>query len=69
MNIYLLPTLNSVFINCVARLLKDSDHGFQIGDECLQLLMYADDIVVLDGTFEGMQAQHDIFREWSLQWG
>ena len=63
------PTLFLIFIDDLVELLPEANYGIEIGEERLQLMMYADDIVILNCSVERIQAQLDILSSWCLQWG
>ena len=41
------PTLFSLFINDLARAVKDLNLGIQIGENNISILLYADDIAII----------------------
>ena len=64
-----MPILLAIFIDDLVELLHDANYGVKLGNERLQLMMYADDIVILDSSPERLQAQMDILSSWCLWWG
>ena len=46
------PTLFSLFLNDLAKEIKDLDAGIMIAGICLSILLYADDIVLIAPTPE-----------------
>ena len=66
---FLSPTLFSIFIDDLVKLLHEANYGIDMGEENLQLMMYADDIVILDSSAERIQVQLDILSSLWLRWG
>lgn len=62
------PTLFSLFINDLAQQIKNEDIGVQIGDMNLNILLYADDIVILAEREEELQSLLDIVNHWCQKW-
>ncbi len=50
------PTLFGIFINDIVREINDLNLGVKIGNKKLSILLYADDIVLLSDTENGLQA-------------
>jgi hypothetical protein len=62
------PILFSLFVNGLAREIKERGKGVPVGDRRLKLLLYADDIVLLAETEEDLQAMLDVVTEYSRKW-
>ena len=58
------PTLFDIFINDLAKGIKDLNSGIQIGDDNVSVLLYADDIAVIAEDEENMQQMLDFITEW-----
>ena len=64
------PTLFSIFINDLAREIKDMNLGIHFdGDNHLALLLYADDIVIIAPSHANSQAMLDTLTRWCRKWG
>ncbi len=63
------PVLFSIFINDLAQGVSDLKQGINIGDDRLDLLLYADDIVLISKDVKGAQQQLDFMTTWCSQWG
>ena len=61
----LAPTLFTVFINSLAAKVKEEQTGVNLEYLNLPILLYADDIVVMSETEEGLQQQLDTINEWT----
>ena len=61
----LAPTLFAMFINSLAENIKEKQNGVKLGDVNLPILLYADDIVIMSETEEGLQEQLDNINEWT----
>ena len=57
------------FINDLADEIKNVNLGLPIGDAKLALLMYADDIVLLNRNHTDAQTSLDILSAWCARWG
>ena len=51
------PTLFAMFVNDLAEEIKSLNVGVAVGNIFVSLLFYADDIVLLSETMEGLQEQ------------
>ena len=58
------PTMFSLFVNDLAMDIKALHKGIYLDDEELSILMFADDIVLLSETEEGLQRMLDALSEW-----
>ena len=61
-------TLFNIYINDLVDVLKDLNLGVQVGTEKVALLLYADDIVLLSDSEEGLQNMLDKLYEWCSKW-
>ncbi len=61
-------TLFSIFINDLAKEIKDMDIGIPIGELKLCILLYADDIVLLSENERDLQSMLDKLNEWCVKW-
>ena len=57
------------FINDLPSVLRNAFNGFIIGDVNLYCLLYADDLVFLSNSKEGLQRSLDTLKNYSLSWG
>ncbi|CAG2250137.1 unnamed protein product [Mytilus edulis] len=64
----LAPTLFTLFIDDLVPEINSLGLGIDIGNECLSCLLYADDIVLLSDSCEGLQTQINRLSEWSKTW-
>ena len=59
------PILFSLFVNGLAREIKAVGKGVQVGRQKVQLLLYADDIVLISDTHKDLQSMLDCVTEYS----
>ena len=65
----LAPTLFALFINDLVPEINGLSCGVPMSDDkFLSILLYADDIVLISGTTEGLQKQLDGLNDWSSGW-
>ena len=62
------PILFSLFVNGLAREIKAVGKGVQVGRQKVQLLLYADDIVLRSDTQKDLQSMLDCVTEYSRKW-
>jgi hypothetical protein len=62
------PTLFSLYINDLAVELKNMNLGVKFGNEVINILLYADDMVILAENEVALQAMMDKCAEWCMQW-
>jgi hypothetical protein len=62
------PVLFSLFINGLAREVKEKGMGVKMGERRVTLLLYADDIVLLSETPADLQRMMDVVSEYSRKW-
>ena len=62
------PTLFSLYINDLAKTLKDSGPQISIGNILINILLYADDMVLIAESEESLQKLLDITHEWCMKW-
>jgi hypothetical protein len=62
------PILFNLYINDLAVELKDAECGIAAGGEMLSVLLYADDLVLLSSTEQGLQQQLDVLHSWCERW-
>ena len=63
------PLLFAIYVNDLPSLLeKEGGGGVRVGDRVVRCLMFADDIVMLASTREGLQRSFDIAGEFSKRW-
>ena len=48
---------------------KQLNAGITIGDICLSILLYADDICLMAPSAENLQAMLDVVSKWCTKWG
>ncbi|MES9883775.1 MAG: reverse transcriptase family protein [Sedimenticola sp.] len=65
----LAPTLFSVYVNDVAKEINELNIGVQLSNgECISLLMYADDFVLIAASEIELQRMLDTLHNWSDKW-
>ena len=62
------PTLFSIFINDLANEIKEANRGIPVKDDNICLLLYADDIVLLEENENDIQHVLDILWKWCEKW-
>jgi hypothetical protein len=62
------PTMFGIFINDIVDDVKSVNVGIKIDGHNICILLYADDIVLLSETEEGLQKLLDKVDEWSRKW-
>ena len=62
------PTLFSLFINDLALELKKLNLGVRVQDEIINILMYADDMVLLAKNENDLQSMLNVMTEWCRKW-
>ncbi len=62
------PTLFSLYINDLAKALKELNMGLSYGNENLCILLYADDIVILAENEEHLQILLNFVNNWCKEW-
>ena len=62
------PTLFALFINDLAKEIKEMNNGIEIGNMNLSILLYADDIALLADSTENMQKILDTVSKWCRKW-
>jgi hypothetical protein len=63
------PRLFNIFINDIPSLFDENCHPLSLGDEKLSCLMYADDLVILSESPQGLQTCLDKLKEYTIEWG
>ena len=62
------PTLFSIYVNDLISEINNANMGVKCGNTMLSCLFYADDIVMLSESPQGLQAQLDILNSWCRKW-
>ena len=62
------PTLFSCFINPLIEELENTENSLKLGDLVVSVLAYADDILILSESEEGLQKQIDKLHSWCKKW-
>jgi hypothetical protein len=62
------PVLFSLYINDIALDIREKGGGVQYGDVRVSVLMYADDMVLMADTKEGLQRSINLAYEYSKRW-
>ena len=62
------PTLFSVYINDLADDLKSANLGVNVNETIINLLMYADDVVLLTDAADKLQRMLNIVHSWCRKW-
>ena len=61
-------TLFALYVNSLADKIKNLNLGIKIGDTEISILMYADDIILLAETQEGLQCILNELHTWCKRW-
>lgn len=59
------PLLFGLYTEELAVRMKEADRGIRVGNECLSILLYADDVVVMSDNREDLQRMLDIVSEYA----
>ncbi len=62
------PAMYGIFINDIVEDVKSVNTGIEIDSHNICILLYANDIVLLSDTEEGLEKLIDKVYEWSLKW-
>ncbi len=62
------PTLFAAFINDLSQEMNKLNVGVNVGGECLNMLLYADDIVLVSPNHEKAQQQLTLLANWCKKW-
>jgi hypothetical protein len=62
------PNLFKIFINDFPDYIRNCPDPIQLNDKPIHCLMYADDIILLSSTAEGLQAKLDILDSYCNDW-
>ena len=62
------PTLFNLYINDLAKTIKDSNIGIQLNDLNVSTLIYADDLVLISENESNLQKMIDIIKDWCSKW-
>ena len=62
------PTLFSLFINDLAKSLKELNLGVHLNDLQITLLFYADDLVLFASNEQALQEQLNVLFQWCRKW-
>ena len=62
------PSLFSLFINDLALELNEMNLGVRFGEDVINILLYADDVVILAENETALQCMIDKCWEWCMQW-
>ena len=57
------------FINDLGQAINALNVGIQVKEHCMNLLMYADDIVLTSPNVKSAQKQLDLITSWWKTWG
>ena len=63
------PRLFNIFINDIPPIFGTDCEPLKLGDEMLNCLMYAEDLVILSESATGMQNCLDKLKEYTIEWG
>ncbi len=63
------PTLFACFINDLAVQINELNVGIPIEDKKLNILLYADDIVLISPDHASAQLQLNVLSDWCVKWG
>ena len=62
------PTLFSIYINDLAKVLKESGIGIDVNGYKVCVLLYADDLVLLADNEKDLQTLLDLMHAWCIEW-
>lgn len=62
------PTLFSLYINDLAKTLKENGPFISVGDLHINILLYADDMVLIADNENDLQTLLDIMHKWCMKW-
>ena len=62
------PLLFNLYVNSLAIAIKDTGLGVDIGEGCMPILLYADDIVLIAESETDLQSLLDVLDEWCKTW-
>ncbi len=62
------PTLFSAFVNSLIGELKSGGVGVKLGDDCISVLAYADDLVLLSENEPDLQNLLNVLNSWCHRW-
>ena len=62
------PTLFVMFLNDLAVNISDLHAGIPVGDETVDILQFADDILIFANSADGLQWQIQILEQWCNRW-
>ena len=64
------PTLFALYINDLAYDVKElgSRHGVKVGDDVVNILLFADDVVLISDSEIGLQVLLNITSDWARDW-
>ena len=63
------PTLFNIFVNDIPNLFDDTCKPVQVGYMNISCMLYADDLIILSETFEGLQTAINNLESYCDQWG
>ena len=63
------PLLFACFINDLGQAMNTINFGLKFNDKCMNLFMYADDIVLTSRDVISSQKQLDLMASWCKDWG
>ena len=61
------PTLFSLYINELAKEIKNMKLGIKVGNEICNILLYADDMVLVANNENDLQLMLDTMHEWCIK--
>ncbi|XP_023226012.1 uncharacterized protein LOC111626755 [Centruroides sculpturatus] len=59
------PILFNLVIEPALRLINNLQHGYQLHDQAISILAYADDVTIVSNSTTGLQAQLDLLSTWA----
>ena len=62
------PTLFSLYINDLAKTLKEDGPLLSVGDLNINILLYADDMVLIADNESDLQTLLDVMYRWCMKW-
>ena len=62
------PTIFAIFFNSLAQEMNLTNKGVKIGNVCINILLYVDDLVLLSETEEDLQCMLNILDKWCRKW-
>ena len=63
------PILFNMYINDLCKAIKATGKGVKVGDECVSILLFADDLVLMAENEADLQYFMNVLSDWCSKWG